>query len=226
MKVFLLTLISLFSLGVLSESALSDELLINNEYRSRFEGLSATTQRTLTRNSEGEYILRVRSSNWVASLTEVSRFIKDEDGSFRPLQHRSTRSVFGVRREELTRFDWDSMQAVYTYRDDTRTVDIQPGYTDRLLYQYLMELDLQKGEVLLSYDVIDRGRLRDFSFELLAEEELNINGTRYQALKYRRITDDDSRETLVWFAPELNYRLLQIEHTEDDGAEYAMSLRS
>jgi len=40
-----------------------------------------------------------------------------------------------------------------------------------------------------------------------------------------RLTPGD-RETLAWFAPSMEYRLVQIVHTEDDGAEYQMYFES
>lgn len=200
----------------------ADEQLFENEYRSKFEGFGVKTTRTLTLLDDGTYLFRVKSSNFLAKLDERSHFRITEDGEYQSLEHRMERRVLGVRREETTEFDWDAGEVTFERRDDTRVLPLEPGYTDRTLYQYLMELDLAQGVEMPSYMVVDRGRIRDFTFEQLGEEQIEIDGDEVTAIKLRRITEDDDRETLAWFAPSMNYRLVQIIHSEKDGSEYEM----
>ncbi len=209
-----------------SLAAYADEVIFSNEYESRFEGFDVSTTRTLTRLDDGTYLFKIESSNFIARLDERSHFRITEDGQYQSIEHRVSRRVLGVRREENTRFDWETGEVTYERRDDRRVLPLLPGYTDRTLYQYLMELDLAQGIDMPSYQVVDRGRLRDFTFERLGEELINVDGQEMLALKLKRVTEDDDRETLVWFAPTLNYRLVQIHHTEDDGAEYSMHIES
>lgn len=219
-------LIVILTIWLIALPAVAADLLFENEYRSRFEGFGVKTVRSLTLLDDGTYLFRVESSNFLAKLDEKSHFRITEDGVYQPLEHESTRRVLGIRREERTVFDWETREATYKRRDDTRIVDIEPGYTDQTLYQYLMELDLQQGVEQPSYQVVDRGRLREFTFERLGEEQLDVDGDNMLALKLRRITEDDSRETLVWFVPEMDYRLVQIIHSEKDGSEYEMYFES
>lgn len=212
--------------GLLSLPNWAAEQLFENEYRSKFEGFGVKTTRTLTLLDDGTYLFRVRSSNFLAKLDERSHFRISEEGEYQSLEHRMERSVLGVRREETTQFDWESGEVTFERRDDTRVLPLEPGYTDRTLYQYLMELDLAEGVEMPSYMVVDRGRIRDFTFEQLGEEELEIDGDDVMTIKLRRITEDDNRETLAWFAPSMNYRLVQIIHSEKDGSEYEMYFES
>lgn len=200
----------------------ADEQLFENEYRSKFEGFGVKTIRTLTLLEDGTYLFRVKSSNFLARLDERSHFRITDDGEYQSLEHRMERRVLGVRREETTEFDWETGEVTFERRDDTRVLPLEPGYTDRTLYQYLMELDLAQGVEMPSYMVVDRGRIRDFTFEQLGEEQIEIDGDEVTAIKLRRITEDDDRETLAWFAPSMNYRLVQIIHSEKDGSEYEM----
>lgn len=202
------------------------EQLFQNEYRSKFEGFGVTTVRTLTLLDDGTYLFRVRSSNFLAKLDEKSHFRINEAGEYQSLEHTMERSVLGVRREENTQFDWEAGEVTFERRDDTRVLPLEPGYTDRTLYQYLMELDLAEGVEMPSYMVVDRGRIRDFTFEQLGEELIDIAGEEVSAIKLRRITEDDDRETLAWFAPSMDYRLVQIIHSEKDGSEYEMYFKS
>lgn len=219
-------LMVILTICFLALPAWADEQLFQNEYRSKFEGFGVKTTRTLTLLDDGTYLFRVKSSNFLARLDERSHFRINEDGEYQSLEHRMERRVLGVRREETTEFDWETGEVTFERRDDTRVLPLEPGYTDRTLYQYLMELDLAQGVEMPSYMVVDRGRIRDFTFEQLGEEQIEIDGDEVTAIKLRRITEDDDRETLAWFAPSMNYRLVQIIHSEKDGSEYEMYFES
>ena len=218
----LVLLTSLF----LALPSLAAEQLFQNEYRSRFEGFGVTTTRSLTRLDDGTYLFRIESSHFLAKLDERSHFRITDEGEYQSLEHVMTRRVLGVRRVERTEFDWENSVVTFERRGEQSEMPLETGYTDRTLYTYLMELDLAEGMEMPSYRVVDRNRVRDFTFEVLGEEQLRIDGEELTTLKLRRVTDDDSRETLVWFAPSMDYRLVQIVHTEDDGSEYEMYIES
>lgn len=202
----------------------SDETIFSQEYKTRIEGIPITTTRSLVLRDDGTYRFRIRSSNFLAKFEESSYYEVLEDGSLRPFLNQSERSVFGVSSESETRFDWEAKLAVFKRdKDDPKEVSIEEGMVDRTLYQYLMEIDMRAGRPVLSYDVVDKGRIRNFTFENLGVEELQIEDATLSAFKLRRITETDERETLVWMAADLNYEIVKIYHREDEDSEYTMT---
>ncbi len=219
MKSFIFCLFTLTSL-----LAWSDETIFSQEYKTRIEGIPITTTRSLVLRDDGTYRFRIRSANFLAKFEESSYYEIQEDGSLRPYLNKSERSVFGVSSESETRFDWDAKLAVFIRDDEEpKEVTIEAGMVDRTLYQYLMELDMRAGRPVLSYDVVDKGRIRNFTFENLGVEELEIEGRSLSAFKLKRITETDERETLVWMAADLNYEIVKIFHREDEDSEYTMT---
>ena len=82
---------------------------------------------------------------------------------------------------------------------------------------------MQAGRPVLSYDVVDKGRIRNFTFENLGVEDIQIDDQDLSAFKLRRITEDNERETLVWMAADLDFQIVKIYHREDEDEEYTMT---
>lgn len=193
-------------------------------FKSSYSGIPVTTERSLTALEDGTYQFRVYSKNFLARYDEKSIFQLDPKGDIQPLEHSVKSRVFGVSRSETTDFDWETMEATYTKSGETKVTAIEHGMLDRVLYQLLLPEDLADGNTQPAYDFVDRGRLKTYEFEVLAEETIETKEEEINALKLRRITDKEGRETLVWFASEHDYQLVKISHTEDDGGDYHMVL--
>lgn len=193
-------------------------------FKSSYSGIPVTTERTLQELDDGKYQFRIYSKNFLARYDEKSIFQLNSDGSIQPLEHSVRSKVFGVSRSEVTQFDWENLEAIYTKSDETKVTDIEPGILDRVLYQLLLPEDLAEGNMQPEYQFVDRGRLKIYQFEVLTEEPVETREEEINALKLRRITDREGRETLIWFAPEHDYQLVKISHTEDDGGDYHMLL--
>lgn len=210
-------------IGMAATGLQAREIVFQNEYDSSFKGFPVTSTRTLYDLGDGRYLLSLEASNFVASLKEKSWFRKTEKGGYQSQRHEYKQRVFGFKREQQTRFDWQAKEVTFSDKDGKKTLELHEGMTDRMLYQYLMEEDLRQGVEELSYEVVDKGRLRNFTFKRLDRESLQLDGRSLETVKLTRVTEDDKRETLVWFAPELDYRLVRILHTDGDD-RYEMTL--
>ena len=202
----------------------AEETLFSQEFQTRIQGVSITTNRSLVLLDDGNYQYRLKSSNFLVKMEETSLFERLEDGSFRPLSNHSSRKILGISKESSTDFDWLTMRATYRQGDEVKETTLEKGMVDRTMYQYLMELDMRAGRPLLSYEVVDRGRVRNFTFENLGVEDIEIENEMMSAFKLRRLLDDEEedRETLVWLSADLDYELVKIFHT-DDGDDYTMT---
>ena len=196
------------------------------EFQSDINGLSVTTTQTLTVDDSGVYELRTHTSNFFASLTELSRF-DQQDGQIRPLEHQFNRNIFGSKRKELTTFNWDEGEAIWTGKEKTRSDQIQPGVFDRALYQLQISQDLENGQDKLSYQLFDRGRSKSYAFHVVGEDTLKTGVGDIEAIKVARVKNEpDDADTEIWFAPSLDYQIVKLSHTDDDGTSYSMILNN
>ena len=203
--------------------ALAQQTLFDIQYKTRIEGIPITTDRSVVQLQDGTYEYRMRSSNFLARFEETSHFRIGANGMLQPLRNVSERKVFGISSKATTDFDWESGVAVYRRKDDVREIEISEGMLDRTLYQYQLERDMRSGQPDLSYDIVDKGRVRDFNFENLGVEMLDLDSQQVSAFKLRRVTDDSERETLVWLAADYDYEIVKIYHREEDDTEYVMT---
>lgn len=222
-NVFALTLL----LVCLSIPASAQEFLepFRQEFKMTLGGFKVSSVRTLSQLEDGNYELQLRAKNMIARYEEKSIFILDDNDQILPLQHSVSSKVFGISRHQKTLFDWDEKKATYTKKDTTRTVDIETGLLDRALYQLLIPRDLTAGITEPSYDFVDRGRIKNYTFGVLDEEQVDLADDRVLAVKLKRIQEDADKETLIWFAPEHGYELVKIAHTEEGGSDYHMVLK-
>lgn len=222
MKYFMFSLVLSTAL-MAGQPSFANETIFSQEYKTRIQGISITTTRSLVKRDDGTFRFRIRSSNFFVKFEETSLFEELDDGSFRSLSNESERKIIGISNKNSTLFDWDNMVATFRRDGNTTETPIEPGMLDRTLYQYLMELDMQAGRPVLSYDVVDKGRIRNFTFENLGVEDMEIDDQDLSAFKLRRITEDNQRETLVWMAADLDYQIVKIYHREDEDEEYTMT---
>ena len=193
-------------------------------YKSKFAGFNAKSFRTLTELGDGIWELRMISKNFFAKYEEVSRFKLDQSGYPIPIENHFAGRLFGVKRKEVTRFDWDQGIATWQKKDEIRTVALEPGMVDRILYQLLLSIDVSQGIDSVSYSFINRGNPKTYDFTSLGSETISVNGTAIEAVKMRRTDDKNEKETTLWLAPDMNYELVKIHH-HDDGVDYKMELR-
>ena len=88
-----------------------------------------------------------------------------------------------------------------------------------------LQQDLIDGVEALRYQVISRGRLKEYRFERVSEELLNTPMGDIRALRVNRIREDNERETSLWFAPDMGYLLVKLWQREEDGEEYELLLK-
>jgi len=195
-------------------------------FSAKLAGFNVSANRTLRQLDDGNYEFRLHARKIIGRYEEKSIFTLDEQGQILPLEHSVVSKVFGIARKEITLFDWENQQATYTKRDTVRTVDIRPGLLDRALYQLLLPQDLAAGIIEPNYQFVDRGRIKTYIFGIIDQQQIDLVDDEVDAIKMKRINEEDSdKETLIWFAPDHNYELVKITHTDEDGSDYFMTLK-
>lgn len=122
-------------------------------------------------------------------------------------------------------FDWQKL-SVKSLRDGKTTVlAIEPGVVDKLSYQVALVRDLRAGKKQFLYKVADRGDIRNIRYEVAGEELVDTPWGKKKTIKVKRKTLTKERVTILWFAPDLDYMVVQLIQN-DNGTEMSARITS
>lgn len=218
-----LCLLSLFSglcLAEAKEPALIPYHLI---YDASIKGMDIKAERHLTRNGDN-YELVSKANTMLASITEQGSFKIGPKGNILGQQYTYGRNIFGVRKNESLTYDQSAGIANYRGKKKQRQIRLDGEYLDKLTYQVQLQRDLIGGMTPLQYQVIDRGKLKQYNFEITGEEIVNTALGPINTVKVHRVREDSDRETYMWFAPQMNYLLVQI-WQDENGDDHRITLK-
>lgn len=186
--------------------------------------------RSLRPVKDGRYLYASTTS----ATGVIAWFVKDkidehslfslEQGRIHPLEYVYDRHGGSKTRRVKLVFDWTKGIVTNVIDGDPWRMEIPPDAHDKLSYQLAIMRDLQNGRKELSYAIADGGKLKNYSFDIIGEEQVDTAYGRLKALKIRRL--DDKRATTIWCAPTMSYLPVRLEQQETDGSELSMHLQS
>lgn len=199
-------------------------------YTAHYNRMPIEAHRYLRAEEDG-FSLVTEARNLLGRIHEEENFYLDEQGLLIPVSYVYNRSILGTSRKETITVDAAAGTSVTRRKGEETQLDFHPGQLGPLSYQIAMAADLATHNGIedahqFSYTVIHRGRLRDYTYEVTAQDiELDTPLGTLSTIQLERVRESDDRETVLWLAPELNYlpvKLMQIE----DGTTYEMSIKS
>lgn len=193
-------------------------------YAATYNGMDIDARRQLTLES-GRYTLSTTAKNMLSNIEEHGEFLIEESGLIIDQGYKYKRSILGMKKTEKLRYDRKTGVANYSSKKKKRQVVLEDGYLNRLSYQVQLRRDLINGVSPLQYQVISRGRLKPYNFEVMGEETLETPLGNIKTVKVKRIRKDDDRETFFWFAPQWNHLLVQLWQREKGGEDYKIVLQ-
>lgn len=187
-------------------------------YKAEIGSFTARATRSLSLNEQKQWVLSQRAENLFASITESSEF-HFEQPQLRSQRYEYLRKVFGSKRHALLTFDWHTKRVTNDVQDKPWSYDIEQGTLDKLNYQLQLRMDLmQESKLPLHYAVADGGVLKQYHFEVIGEEQLATELGELETIKVQRIyPGNNKKETLLWFAKELDYLLVKYQQTNEKG---------
>lgn len=189
--------------------------------------LSGEAVRELHREADGFWRFSSEASAMLAGIREVSRFDYHSGEMIQPLAYDYQRKVLGKSRRASLEFDWLTGKVTTVVKDTPWKMAVSTGTQDKLSYQLQMRLDLKAGQQRMSYQVADGGKLKTYDFTVTGEEEIKTPFGTFNTVRVMRDRGEDAdRETLIWFAPELDYLIVRLQQTESDGKTYGLLLKN
>ena len=217
---FIACLLLSFSVGISAEPTLRQYAA---EYTVHLSGVKVgELSRSLQHLGDGEYLLETRAyTTGFASWFKPDEAVSKTRWSFiggQPVPHRFDYHYSGRRSErvEWSVFDWERGVVKSKRRGRTTELELEEGVLDTQVFEVVMQQGLAKGLQRASHQVVSRGRIADYEYEVLGHE---IVVTRpfgeVDTVKVQR------GDTTMWLAPAHDYIVVRIR--QRDGGNTANS---
>jgi len=190
-------------------------------YSASLNGLPVTVTSALEATGNG-YRISTSATNLLGELQEHENFhLAGERIVVDEYQHQ--RALLGNQRLERLVMDPGQGIARYQRDDKTREIPLTPGLLGPMSYQVQLRRDLAAGSSAFDYQVLHRGKVKQYHFQTEGTESVALPQGAVDAIRIRRVRDDNDRETIVWIAPKLDYQLVKLRQIED-GDSYELLL--
>ncbi|MCW8928200.1 MAG: DUF3108 domain-containing protein [Gammaproteobacteria bacterium] len=170
----------------------------------------------LERRDDGSYLMETVAyatgiAAWFTKDRVIERSIwRYHDGAIRPISYHY--HYAGGRKKELEEkldFDWDAMKISTLYKGRSKQLPLSPGVYDKQLYQLVLRHELANGLREFNYTVADRGKLREYHFELVGQEEVETPFGKMAAVKLKK------EDTDLWLLRAYDYLVARLEKSDD-----------
>jgi len=177
---------------------------------------SITAERRLKADHNGIWHMNVSADNWLGEITESTAF-SWQSCVPQSSQYRYKRVGLGKEKYAVVAFDQAAGEA-HVRRDDKRkSYPITGTTTDKLSQTLALQCMLSRGDMALELDIADESGLDRIQYRRVGEEVLNTPAGKFSTVKVERVRETGSdRETLMWFATDQQYALVQMVQREDD----------
>lgn len=183
-------------------------------YDANFNGMRIKAVHTLTQPNKGQYKEFFQAKGVLGSVTETELFEITSDEQIIPIENVYQRSVIGSKRKEVQTYDWTNQQATHTKRKEVTTIPLQSGYLDSMSHKQQLRRDMAAGKDVLTYAVISRGKLKQYTYDVVADEVLTTPIGPLDTRLIQRTSDDGSTITKVWLAKDWGFIMIKLERSE------------
>lgn len=177
--------------------------------------------RELRIGDDSRYVFRsTMETRGLVSLFSNARVLETstgriDDAQFRPETYRYEKG--DAKRDFKLGFDYAAGR-VHRADGHAWSAEMPPDLLDKLAYQAQLMVDLPAQPTVIEYAIADRDKLKTYEIRNLGRETLDTALGRIDAVKVQRSKLNSKRRTLVWFAPDLGWIPVQVEHRDKKGA--------
>ncbi|CAA0121827.1 Uncharacterised protein [BD1-7 clade bacterium] len=115
------------------------------------------------------------------------------------------------------------------YSSKKKRLKLEHPTFDPLNAQVKMRLDLSREASLpqrLEYTMVLENKFDSYAFKYVGEETLTIDGIDYRTVKFEVDRKDKRKNTWLWFAKDLDYLPIKLEHRQKNREAASMTLIS
>jgi len=200
-------------------------------YEARYGGFKANAERSLQIGENGQVemntMLRLKMlGKTLSTIKEKSILTADAlSGELKPEAYSFVQSGIGKRSRHIA-FDWDAGQARADIGNDLYEIPLEFPVADNLSAYLEVRNQLLAGEVEIIFPAIDKGKLEEYHFRVLAEEEVSTSLGLFRTVKIERVREPESkRSTIMWLALDWDYLLVKLEQLEQNARGIELELK-
>ena len=153
----------------------------------------------------------------VAALLTGIKITENTAGQISGLEVIPKSYLFNQSRRSKSRIDkatFSGKKAVGSYKGKPYNLVIPTGTQDRASLELALARDIAQNKPRLQYNVLERGKLKQYRFQRLGNEKITTSMGSYNSIKVKVIRNDNKRETIFWLAKEFDFLPVKLMHTE------------
>ncbi len=185
------------------------------EYEVRYGRIPGGTSRSeLTRSGDGWALETTVTATGIArvvapgTLRQRSEFTLEGDMP-RPMHYLFDDGTKRTDRDIRLEFDWKANRVHGTAEDEPVDLALVPDLQDAATMQVLATARLRAGREPGTIAMIEKNQVKHYRFTLLRREKLATTLGEFDTVVYSSTRDGSNRETISWYAPKLDYGVVQ-----------------
>lgn len=192
----------------------------------------ALMKRSFSQLPSGAYIYQSETNTTgLASLLYKDKVIERstwvfENGQIKPVEYSYDRSGGKKKRNVTIEFDWNTGMISTSVNGDAWHMPVRDNIMDKLVYQLAIMHDLVNGRKSIDYTIADGGKIKNYHFKLLGEEELTTPLGEFETLRLERQKSNSGDKTTLWCAKNLNFLPVKVENIEKNGRKVTALIES
>lgn len=123
-------------------------------------------------------------------------------------------------------FDWNAGRARGTSEGKPVDLKLKEGTQDVMSIQVEVMLDLRKGDLPSTFQIIDKDQLKEFNYSNEGNARIRTALGELDTVIVSSRQTGNNRILRMWFAPSLGFVPVQAERTRDGKLEFAMHIKS
>jgi hypothetical protein len=187
-------------------------------YEVSYMGMGGTGTMTLAPAGGDRWNYSLQIDSAVATLSQRTQFAAN-GGAWRPLANNDSSSLLIKKNSKQATYDWNSHEARWSgdvKADRAGPVALRDGDLDAMLLNLAIPRDVAAGKPL-AYRLVDDGRARDLSYQVVGKDTIQVGGRPQAATKVAR-SSDGGKQQIVWVVDGLPVpaRILQRRNGKDE----------
>jgi hypothetical protein len=136
-------------------------------------------------------------------------------GTIRPLEYYGQDTIAKPARHTTYLFDYQGGRVTGQYKTQAIDEPMRPDGQNRISVQIAVMLALRSNSEISNVSVFDRGRWKDYRFEVSGDQAVKTRSGTFDTVEVRYASSDSDRTWSMHFAPELSYLPVMLAYYAD-----------
>jgi hypothetical protein len=148
------------------------------------------------------------------------------EGKFLPSSYEHHTRAMGIDRRWTAAFDWETRLVQTQTRDGDFSLPLESGTLDPLSLDLALRQVLPEGVVEWQGQMVDEDEIKLHRYRITAAESRDTALGCLNTHRVERLRENSQRYTRAWYASELEYVVVRLEHGKYEGDSMEMRIES